>query len=413
MSERFAIVPKEARRRRQELTPNAYALYIELCAYRNRETGQCTPSKAEQMEAVGLSQTRWYEARACLIEKRWARFPAADGGQIDLLTGFDLPVSRETGNQALTKTHTAIPGKRENNHLKTTPSYFPENGNSITYPANEDEEGVPLPAFRESGNQALSEIPGFRETGNQALTEIPVSGIPGFRETGIDALIEIPAFRKPGNSRFPETGNAYRKNRELLPEQRTDVVVCARATVVPSSEQATAAQDHGHALTAAHHERASELGYEFTPLEDALRQAKKWPLLLGEREIAELRLVAAVLAEYRDGDAATPERCQRVGEYYREVMRERGKRSWKLSFILRDWGDFLAWLQDKGYETTEPLAKNHQVRSKSAPRACPVCQVQAVFYLDPQDANHGYCEREGQFYRADSRGVWLAQFEET
>ena len=147
MTERFAIVPADVRQRRRELTPNAYALYIELCAFRNAETGQCNPSKAAQIEASYLSETQWYVARANLAEKGWIRLPEVDGGQIELLVG-QFP----------------IPGKREINNLRTN-SRFPENGKSIT-------------------------------------------------------CEPIPDSRNPGNSRFPETGNANRKNRELLPEQR-------------------------------------------------------------------------------------------------------------------------------------------------------------------------------------------------
>ena len=113
MTERFAIVPAAARQRRREITPNAYALYIELCAFRNAETGQCHPSKAAQIEAVCLSETQWYVARANLAEKDWVRLPDTDGGQIELLVGFP------------------VPGKREINNLRTD-SRFPENGKSTT-----------------------------------------------------------------------------------------------------------------------------------------------------------------------------------------------------------------------------------------------------------------------------------------
>ena len=101
MSDRFAIVPRDVYRRFKEVKPNAFALYIALCGYRNSETGQCTPTMNEQLQELGLSRTRWYEARADLIEKGWLHWPDVDGGQIDLRVGFPLVTAEQDAAKLL------------------------------------------------------------------------------------------------------------------------------------------------------------------------------------------------------------------------------------------------------------------------------------------------------------------------
>lgn len=82
---------------------------------------------------------------------------------------------------------------------------------------------------------------------------------------------------------------------------------------------------------------------DWGPCEIALAQAKRW-LAPGEKEVAWVRLemekLRALVAEFGDEYAVTPERLARLPDYFTYL----GRASWRVNWVATNWADFVRWL---------------------------------------------------------------------
>jgi hypothetical protein len=93
---------------------------------------------------------------------------------------------------------------------------------------------------------------------------------------------------------------------------------------------------------------------DWGPCEIALAQAKRW-LAPGEKEVAWVRLemgkLRALVAEFGDEYAVTPERLARLPDYFAFF----GRASWRVNWVATNWADFVRWLG--GADTLQRIAE--------------------------------------------------------
>lgn len=128
------------------------------------------------------------------------------------------------------------------------------------------------------------------------------------------------------------------------------------------TNQASDARAHAREASPAPKHDAEPLGDadQLTPLEESLRQARRWPLAIGQPQRQELAHVAnqltLIAAEFGTAYQPTPERVARLPDFYR---RERRRSGWGWAWVVKDWPQFCEWLKDQEVNPNEPPRSYH------------------------------------------------------